>query len=109
MAIQKITQKYYNSSKHDCKQNRKCKYKLNKLEKVYNANIYNANKKLKKTKKINKLMNGGMAPIDNSSLNEKFQVTKIGDIDLDQLKISEKIKINWMGFPEGPPTDCIIL
>jgi hypothetical protein len=37
------------------------------------------------------------------------QVTTLDNIDLDQLKISKHVNINWQGLPSGPPTDCNIL
>jgi len=37
------------------------------------------------------------------------QVTTLDNINLDQLKISKHVKINWGNLPSGPPTDCNIL
>lgn len=38
-----------------------------------------------------------------------YKVYTLDNIDYDSLKISERVKIDWKGCPEGPPTDCVIL
>ena len=70
------------------------------------ADLHDSKKKEDSKSNIDN-MKGGMAPIN--SPHEKFEVTTLENLDFDKIKLSKKIKINWMGVPEGPPTDCTIL